>query len=311
MHNNFKKDSFIKYFLYDWLCTKYWNQILLCFPLRMIKFSTRSLKRILNEKLQKSNLQINSPDDICPWTSYIYLIHFWLLLSSNHGDTVRNECQVVLRCRNVCTRRWWVSKGSASPRVWVPLHRGSLGVGLLQSLKNGPVVWPICMLACCHVVDPGWQFSPSPHSELGTKPLVIPYREGAGSVHFVPKPRSALWLSELDEGHFCSVHRPPTHRPTTVYAVWEEIWVGKQVDWEGICCPENTSGFFGGGQGCLFWASRAFCLVFCGEFCIPKDRPGCLPVSETSRRCSERIEASPACFREIISPHLVVQVASG
>lgn len=41
-------------------------------------------------KLKKSNLQINSPAAFVPEASYIYLIHFWPLLSFSHGDTLRN-----------------------------------------------------------------------------------------------------------------------------------------------------------------------------------------------------------------------------
>lgn len=123
MHNDLKKDSLIKYFFFAWLVL---NQLLeLDIALRMIKFSSKCLKRISHEKAKRSNLQINSPAEFVPGASCLYLIHFWLPLSSSHGDTLRNPCQVLAGCWNGCTGPWWVSEDRTSPQVWVPLSRGS------------------------------------------------------------------------------------------------------------------------------------------------------------------------------------------
>lgn len=104
MHNDLKKDCLIKYFFFAWLVL---NQLLKPdIALRMIKFSSKCVRRISHEKTKRSNLQINSPAEFVPGACCLYLIHFWLLLSSSHGDTLRNSCQVLAGCWNSCTGPW-------------------------------------------------------------------------------------------------------------------------------------------------------------------------------------------------------------
>lgn len=88
---------------------------------------------------KKSNLQINLPAEFVPGASCLYLIHFWLLLSSSHGDTLRNSCQVLVGCWNSFAQGHGMQvRTEQAPRF------GSYSVGVTQIWSMAVREDPLC-----------------------------------------------------------------------------------------------------------------------------------------------------------------------
>lgn len=165
-----------------------------------------------------------------PGASCLYLIHFWLLLSSSHGDTLRNSCQVLAGCWNSCTGPWWVSEERTSPRF------GFHSVRVPQIWSVAVPEDPLCNWIIGTVILLPLHGSRKASWSLSTFRAVFFFffffKHTSSPGLWVQDP--LIWYSNLDlhcafrveSQIFCGVQR----FSTAVSKVQKEIWVSRQVE---------------------------------------------------------------------------------
>lgn len=181
-------------------------EIKYCFSLRMIRFSSASLKSILNEKDQKSNLK-KFTCWICAWTDYIYLIYVWLLLRSNYGDMEKltpRSLGLLGGLYKAAVSKW----GGVCPVGGLAQYE-VFGVGLRQSMKNHWAVWLVgtpSLLLFHGSRKIIWSLS-----TFGVEPntLAVVDWESSESTYSILQPRLALWLSGIESRYLVVFRNTP------------------------------------------------------------------------------------------------------